>query len=122
MLEQTLHNENNGTFYYCFDDAVEVIFKNLPNHIRFKYTWEDVMLVLEIKDEYYDLCSQALSDNTVCDYPIEINEKELRDHILLQARHNELELEEDDLIEILDAELVYFEQNGALRDAGEWLN
>lgn len=122
MHEQTLHNENNGTFYYCFDDAVEVIFKNLPNHIRFKYTWEDVMMILEVKDEYYDLCSQTNDDETICDFPIEINEQEMRDHILHQLRHNDLDMSEGDLIEILDAELIYFEQNGALRDAGEYLN
>ena len=122
MHDQTLFNENNGTFYYCFDDAVEVIFKNLPNPIRFKYTWEDVMLILEIKDEYYDICSQHLSDDTICEFPIEIDEQKLRDYILLQTRHNDLEIEEADLIEILDAELAYFEQHGALRDAGEYLN
>lgn len=122
MHEQTLHNGNNQAFYYCFDEAVEVIFKNLPNHIRFKYTWEDVMLILELKDEYYDLCAQSITDNSVCEFPIEIDEQNLRSHILLHASHNDLDLEETDLIEILDAELVYFEQNGALRDAGEWLN
>ena len=122
MHDYTLFNENNGTFYYCFDDAVEVIFKNLPNPIRFKYTWEDVMLILEIKDEYYDICSQHLSDDTICEFPIEIDEQKLRDYIMLQTHHNDLEIEEADLIEILDAELAYFEQHGALRDAGEYLN
>lgn len=122
MHERTLHNENNGTFYYCFDEAVEVIFKNLPNHIRFKYTWEDVMLILEIKDEYYDMCSQHIPDDTICDFPIEIDEQKLRNYILHQLSHNDLEMNEEDLIEVLDAELVYFEQNGALRDAGEYLN
>ena len=122
MREQTLHNDNNSTFYYCFDDAVEVIFRNIPNHIRFKYTWEDVMLILELKDEYYDLCSQHITDDNVCEFPIEIDEEDLRKHILYHAPLNELVLAEEDLIEILDAELVYFEQNGALRDAGEWLN
>jgi hypothetical protein len=122
MHEQTLHNENNSSFYYCFDDAVEVIFRNIPNHIRFKYTWEDVMLILELKDEYYDLCTQNITDDNVCEFPIEIDEEDLRKHILYHAPLNDLNLSEEDLIEILDAELVYFEQNGALRDAGEWLN
>jgi hypothetical protein len=80
------------------------------------------MLILELKDEYYDLCSQQTSNNAVCEFPIEIDEEDLRRHILYHAPHNDLDLTEEDLIEILDAELVYFEQNGALRDAGEWLN
>lgn len=122
MHEQAFHNNDNTNFYYCFDDAVEVIFQQLPNHIRFKYTWEDVMLVLELKDEYYDLCAQNLSTDTVCEFPIEIDEEELRRHIIYHAKHNDLHLPEEDLIEILDAELAYFEQNGSLRDAGEWLN
>lgn len=122
MQERMLQNENNGTFYYCFDDAVEVIFKNLPNHIRFRYTWEDVMLILEIKDDYFDLCSQQLSEDSICEFPIEVDEQELRNYILQQLQHNDLRMSEDDLIEILDAELVYFEQHGALRDAGEYLN
>lgn len=123
MHEQALHNENNhSSFYYCFDDAVEVIFQNLPNDIRFKFTWEDVMLILELKDEYYDLCSQNFSKENVCEFPIEIDEEDLRRHILYHAAHNDLIISEQELIEILDAELVYFEQNGALRDAGEWLN
>ena len=54
--------------------------------------------------------------------PVEINEEELRSFIMLHAAHNDLVIEEADLIEILDAELVYFEQNGAVGDAGEYLN
>jgi hypothetical protein len=122
MHEQTLNNDNSSSFYYCFDDAVEVIFRNISNSIRFKYTWEDVMLILELKDEYYDLCSQHITDDTICEFPVEIDEEDLRKHILFHAPYNDLEITEEDLIEILDAELVYFEQNGALRDAGEWLN
>jgi hypothetical protein len=80
------------------------------------------MLILELKDEYYDLCSQHIPDETICEFPIEIDEEDLRKHILFHATHNDLQISEEDLIEILDAELVYFEQNGALRDAGEWLN
>jgi hypothetical protein len=122
MHNQTLRNENNPTFFYCFDDAVEVIFQNISNQIRFKYTWEDISLILEIKDEYYDLCCQQLDDNIVCDFPIEINEDEMRSFIILHASLNDLKLPEEDLNEILDAELVYFEQNGAISDAGEYLN
>jgi len=122
MQERMLQNENNGTFYYCFDEAVEVIFKNLPHHIRFRYTWEDVMMILEIKDDYLDICSQPFSEDSIIDFPIEVDEEELRHYILHQLLHNDIDMNEDDLIEILDAELIYFEQNGALRDAGEYLN
>ena len=122
MRNQTLHGENSPSFFYCFDDAVEVIFKNISNAIRFKYTWEDISLILEIKDEYLDLCCQPVDQNIVCDFPIEINEEEMRSFIILHASHNELQLPETDLIEMLDAELVYFEQNGAIGDAGEYLN
>lgn len=122
MHNQTLRNENNPTFYYCFDDAVEVIFKNISNQIRFKYTWEDISLILEIKDEYYDLCCQPFNKSIICDFPVEINEEELRSFIMLHAAQNDLAINESDLIEILDAELVYFEQNGAVGDAGEYLN
>ena len=121
MHNQTLRNEDNSSFYYCFDDAVEVIFKNISNNIRFKYTWEDISLILEIKDEYYDLCTQT-SDDSICEFPIEIDEEELRKFIMLHLAQNDIQIPESDLIEILDAELVYFEQNGALRDAGEYLN
>jgi hypothetical protein len=122
MHNQTLRNENNPAFYYCFDDAVEVIFKNISNQIRFNYTWEDISLILEIKDDYYDLCCQPLNKSIICDFPVEINEEELRSFIMLHAAHNDLIINESDLIEILDAELVYFEQNGAVGDAGEYLN
>ena len=117
-----LQHQNNGTFYYCFDEAVEVIFKHLPGHVRFTYTWEDVMMILEIKDDYYDICSQHLSDESICEFPIEVDEQDMRNYILQQALHNDLRITEEDLVDILDAELVYFEQNGALRDAGEYLN
>jgi len=100
---------------------VEVIFKNISNNIRFEYTWEDISLILEIKDEYYDLCCQPY-DDSICEFPIEIDEEELRKFIMLHLAQNDIQIPESDLIEILDAELVYFEQNGALRDAGEYLN
>jgi hypothetical protein len=95
--------------------------KNISNNIRFKYTWEDISLILEIKDEYFDLCCQS-PDDSICEFPIEINEEELRQFIMLHTAQNDIQIPESDLIEILDAELVYFEQNGALRDAGEYLN
>jgi hypothetical protein len=122
MHDQTLRNENSSSFYYCFDDAVEVIFRNISNGIRFKFTWEDIMLILEIKDEYYDLCCQPSDESSICDFPVEIDEDELLSYIILHASQNDLLLTESELSEILDAELVYFEQNGALRDAGEYLN
>ncbi|MFZ9661032.1 MAG: hypothetical protein ACO29O_04065 [Chitinophagaceae bacterium] len=121
MSRRKLSTDPGQTFYYCFDEAVEIILTNVPPVIRTTYSWDDITLILELKDEYIeDFCEPF--ETGICEFPIEIDEKKMRREIIRQANANGLKVKDDDLIEILDAELIYFEKNGALRDAGEWLN
>lgn len=123
MSDHTLSHENNRTiFFYCFDEAVDIILQHIPEALSKKMSPEDILLVLELKDEYYDLCHPALSVTDLCNVPTEIDMFGLYRFLQYHSHANNLELSDDDIMEILDAELIYFEQNGVLRDAGEWLN
>lgn len=119
MKGSTLPNEQ-PQFLYNFEDAVDVIQKNISQSVSIAFSRDDIFLLLELKDEFLDLCCSP--DPLVVEVPMEIDQEALIAHMLYHGQLNGLQINREQLIEILDAELVYFEENGLIRDAGEWLN
>ena len=113
---------SNNSFFYNFDEAVEVIMLNISAQTKQIYTSQKILLILELKDEYFDSLSSNHFDEVLDEFPSVINENELYEFIILNAAINQIQIQQVHLNEIFDAELVYFEKNNNLRDAGEWLN
>jgi len=61
-------------------------------------------------------------DLPICNYPIDIDQPKMEKHIVDTAIKNDIFLNYDELGDILDVELIYYEMNGALGDIGEYLN
>jgi hypothetical protein len=113
---------SNNSFFYNFDEAVEVIMLNISAQTKQIYTSQKILLILELKDEYFDSLSSNHFDEVLDEFPSVINENEMYEFIILNAAINQIQIQKVHLNEIFDAELVYFEKNNNLRDAGEWLN
>ncbi len=58
----------------------------------------------------------------VCDYPKDIDQPKMEKLIVDTARQTGILLSYEELGEILDAEGIYYDMNGALGDMGEYLN
>ena len=124
MSNQLLNCENNfhPAFLYCFEDAADIILQQIPTSLRERIRLEDILFVLECKDEYLDTTYPNVAMPALNEFPQEINIRDMIRYLMIQIQQEQVDLSENDLTEILDAELYYFEKNGALRDAGEWLN
>jgi hypothetical protein len=118
-------NDNEGEFFYDLNDASEIVWKNIPQHLRDKYAFGEIYFILEIEFHYLDSLGIFLNEDKeppIHDYPIEIDWPKLLKYIVEKAIMNSIDLNEEELGDILDAELIYYDMNGALGDAREFLN
>jgi hypothetical protein len=124
-MQQRNEEHNDDEFYYDLDEAVEVVMENIPQSLREKYSFEEIYLILETEFDYLDSIGIFVDESEempVCEYPRDIDQQKMEKHIVDTAIKNDILLTYDELGDILDAELVYYEMNGALGDAGEYLN
>ena len=123
MLRNEEHNDDE--FYYDLDEAVEVVMENIPQSLREKYSFEEIYFILETEFDYLDSIGIFVDENEelpICNYPIDIDQPKMEKHIIDTAIKNDILLNYDELADILDAELIYYDMHGALGDAGEYLN
>ncbi len=117
--------QNDDDFEYDLDEAVEVVCENIPQSLREKLDTEDIYTILEIEADYMEKVGILLKEGEelpVHNYPFETDWDELQYYIISNAVKVDIFLTYDELDEILDAETMYYEMNGALGDAGEYLN
>jgi hypothetical protein len=125
----TMLNKNDeqgdDQFFYDLDEAAEVVWENIPQTLRDKYAFGEIYFILETEFDYLDSIGIMFDEDDekpVCEYPRDIDQQKMEKHILDTAIKNGILLSYDELGDILDAELIYYEMNGALGDAGEYLN
>ena len=117
--------ENENEFVYDTDEAVEVVWNNIPKNLQEKYSLEEIRFILETELDYLDSIGLIPGENEeypICDYPQDIDQPKMEKHIVDTAIKNDIFLNYDELGDILDAELIYYDMNGALGDIGEYLN
>ena len=117
--------KNENEFVYDTDEAAEVVWNNIPKNLQQKYSLEDILFILEIEFDYLDSIGIMIGEGEeypICDYPRDIDQPKMEKHIVDTAIKNDILLNYDELGDILDAELIYYEMNGALGDIGEYLN
>jgi len=124
-MQQRNEQHNDDEFYYDLDEAVEVVMENIPQSLREKYSFEEIYFILETEFDYLDSIGIFVDESEempVCEYPRDIDQQKMEKHIVDTAIKNGILLTYEELVDILDAELIYYEMNGALGDAGEYLN
>lgn len=112
-------------FVYDTDEAAEVVWNNIPKNLQEKYSLADICFILETELDYLDSIGIMFNEDEempICNYPIDIDQPKMEKHIINTAIKNDIFLNYDELGDILDAELIYYEMNGALGDIGEYLN
>lgn len=124
-MEETKKQNDDEEFFYDLDEATEVVWENIPQYLRDKYDYEDIYFILELEFDYLDALGIMVDegeDFPICLYPIDINQEEMEKYIVTTAIKNDIFLTYEELGDIMDAELIYYDINGALGDAGEFLN
>jgi len=117
--------QDDDQFFYDLDEAAEVVWENIPQTLRGKYAFGEIYFILETEFDYLDSIGIFVDESEempVCEYPRDIDQKKMEKHIIDTAIKNDILLNYEELADILDAELIYYEMNGALGDAGEYLN
>jgi hypothetical protein len=120
IFEEGYNLEND----YINEDAAEMILENIPNEMREKFDFDDIMLILNIIEDYYEILELKDAENTVenkvippeLGAPVDLDEEELKYHIIKNAAGNGLILTEEELAEILYAELLYLDDIGWLKE------
>ncbi len=122
---QRNEEHNYDEFYYDLDEAVEVVMENIPQSLREKYSFEEIYFILETEFDYLDSLEIFRDEDEelpICDYPRDIHQRKMEKHIVDTAIKNGILLNYNELGDILDAEMIYYDMNGALGDGGEYLN
>ncbi len=112
-------------FCYHTDKAVKVVRKNIPKTLKKKYSKKEIHFILEAEFDYMNSIGMVLDekdDSLICNYPIDIDETKMKNYIGDKAIKKGILTNNDELSLILQAELIYFEMNGALQDEREYLN
>ena len=123
MKIDNIKNENE--FVYNTDEAAEVVWNNIPKNLQEKYSLEEIWFILETELDYLDSIGLIPGENEeypICDFPRDIDQPKMEKHIVDTAIKNDIFLNYDELEDILDAELIYYEMKGMLGDMSEYLN
>jgi hypothetical protein len=110
-------NEENE-FEYNNEEAADVILQNISTDLQNKLDFEDIIKILELKDEYFKKVGIIPVDDkeSICDYPIDLDEEAMNLFIISNAVRDNIILTMEEMVEIMDAELIYLDINGQLDD------
>ena len=118
-------DKDENEFCYDIDDASQTVWENIPEKLKYKLEIEDIYFILELEFNFLESVGLIYDEDEkfpVCDYPKDINQDAMEEYIMLEAIQNDIYISYDELEDILDAELIYYDLNGALGDAGEYYN
>lgn len=112
---------------YIVVDAAEVVFNNISKELCDKLSYDDIIEILETEFEYPQSVGFASEESSVVNIPIEVpaklDEDAMAYFIINQCAKKGIYLNFDELQEILDAEILYLEQQGLIdEDVSQYLN
>jgi hypothetical protein len=120
-----IEEQNDDQFIYDLDEAAKIVWENIPQTLRDKYAFGEIYFILETEFDYLDSIGILLDEDEetpICDYPKDIDQPKMEKLMVEKANEMGIELTYDEVGEILDAEMIYYDMNGALGDMGEYLN
>ena len=109
-------NPDNFPVYYL-SEAAEVIYANISEKLKEKYDCRKIRFILKLENDYYDTINLNIYEGEEQSYsenPIIVEEELLQPYIIKHAAENNLHIETEELIEILNAELIYYKMIGIL--------
>jgi hypothetical protein len=112
-------------FEYDIEAAADVVWELIPSELKSRYVLDDIKTILELIQDYLDNVVNNQDDSEYkipSGYPIDIDGKAMIAYIISKAADMELDISEDDLQEIFEAEFEYLYRNGQIKDGRELLN
>ncbi len=125
IIPEETKDKDDDTFYYDLDTAADTVWMNVPQYMREKFSYEQIYFILETEFDYLDSIGIMLDEGQkmpFCDYPRDIDQPKMEKLMVDTANKNGILVNQDEVKDILEAELIYYEVNGALGDIGEYLN
>ncbi len=119
------YKPDDEPFVYDLDDAIGVVWENIPQYLREKYSFHEIYFIMETGFEYLESIGIFINEDaemSICEYPRDIDQPKMEKIIADAANEMDIPLTHDELADILEAEFIYYDMNGALGDAGEFLN
>ena len=115
--EQSYLNAGNDLFEYIVEDAAMVVYDSISPNLQEKLSFDDIIKILDFKFDYLESVNIAGdSEMPQFDTPItaDLDGEALDDFAIANAVKEDIYLSKDELGEIWDGELKYFELNGQL--------
>lgn len=113
---------------YIVENAAEVVLANLPEELQSKFSYADVIEILEIEFEFLQLTGIASDRDPIVQIPIlvpaKLDEEAMEYFIINKCAKKDIYLTFEELQEILNAEMIYLEQQGIIddEDVSQYLN
>ncbi len=100
-----------GEFEYNNEEAAKIIFQNISDELGGKLVFGDMMNILELRDEYFKKVGiiEEEGKESICTYPIDLDLEAMNLFIINNAVKHGIILTEEDMEEIMLAELIYLD-------------
>jgi len=96
-------------FYYNAEEAAEVVWDNVPDAIREKFVFEDILRMLQTEEEILTEWGVYIpEDEPDPEVPVEFEWEQLKYEIIYRLVPENIYLSDEEIQSVLDAELVYF--------------
>lgn len=106
---------NDDDYVYEIDEATKVVYKNISKKLQNKFDYDDIYLILELKNKYMDIvCSKKFKKGEVV---TGLEDEEIQNYIINHAIENDLFITANELTEIDDAEFIYYNSFASFRSA-----
>ncbi|MDL2222220.1 hypothetical protein LJC35_06685 [Parabacteroides sp. OttesenSCG-928-N08] len=97
-------------FIYDEDDSVRFIQNYLPQELKEKFSDDDINYIVDLIYEYYE-SKGFLDENNNDDDVIDIDEEELLEYVIKNAKKDKVgSYEADDILFIVQGEMEYCQQ------------
>ena len=105
-----------GEFEYNNEEVAKIIFQNISDELAAKLVFGDMMNILELRDEYFKKVGiiEEEGKESICSYPIDLDEESMNLFIITNAIQLDIILTEEEIEEIMMAELIYLEINNQI--------
>lgn len=113
-------NEEEEEFEYNDEDATEIILENISDSLKNKLDFDDIMALLEIKDEYFE--KVRVNEEANGNAPVNIEWDAMNLFIITNAVQYDIILSMEEMEEIIEAELIYLKINEQVADPTELEN
>jgi hypothetical protein len=103
---------------YFLEEAARVIYRNISSGTRLKYSYGDILQILDFEFDYYRKEGLTKNKDALGGFPVPVDEERKKLFILRACNKIGLVLFFHELEEMLDAELIYLKEIGAIDEEG----